>query len=299
MNAVDNHEDIEDDDEEEEEDPLAHLPPYVIARVDKLQELQSSHELIQEQYLRDRTALEKKYEGLAQPLYRNRTEIVRGDHDRAIAAAASVGNMNVDDESNANVVQGIPQFWVASMMHMDVISELVSEDDVDCLEHLMDVSCNLASNGQGFTLSFQFAPNEYFSNSVLTKAYEVPNLLTSDEPLLKNVTGTVIDWKAGKSLTHRHVTKKQRRKGTGQVRTVTKEEAKESFFNWFTPPTITDMEMMDEDEAERLEELFENDFEVAQAFRSDIIPKAVLWFTGQKNQEELESIIGAMANVGT
>ena len=67
-----------------------------------------------------------------------------------------------------------------------------------------------------------------------------------------------------------------------KVGLVTKQEEKESFFHWFaTPEMPTSMDDMDEDEAEHLEEVFENDFEIAQAFRNNIVPNAILWFTGQ------------------
>jgi hypothetical protein len=41
------------------------------------------------------------------------------------------------------------------------------------------------------------------------------------------------------------------------------------------------METMDEEEAERLEEELDADYEIAQSFRSHIIPKAVVWFSGE------------------
>ncbi len=38
---------------------------------------------------------------------------------------------------------------------------------------------------------------------------------------------------------------------------------------------------MNEDTADEIEEAFDSDYDIAQAFRSHIIPKAVLWFTGE------------------
>ena len=170
------------------------------------------------------------------------------------------------------------------MTQMETVGELITEEDVDCLEHLKDITCADDDDGKGFTLRFIFGPNDYFHDTVLTKRYEVPNLLTSDEPILKQVEGCKIQWKApDKSLTSRTIKKKQRGKGknAGQVRTVTKTEKKESFFQWFDPPKMPSMDDMDEDEAEQLEEVFDSDYEVAQAFRTQIIPRAVLWFTGE------------------
>jgi nucleosome assembly protein 1-like 1 len=118
----------------------------------------------------------------------------------------------------------------------------------------------------------------------------VPNLLTEDEPILKNVTGTEINWKSGQSLTFKKVTKKQRKKGgrgAGQLRTISKNERQESFFHFFSPPKMPALaEVMDEEEADAVEEAFDHDYDVAQAFRGCVIPKAVLWFTGEAMDED-------------
>jgi len=39
-----------------------------------------------------------------------------------------------------------------------------------------------------------------------------------------------------------------------------------------------------------IEEAFDHDYDVAQSFRSHLIPKAVLWFTGQALDEEVETL---------
>lgn len=49
---------------------------------------------------------------------------------------------------------------------------------------------------------------------------------------------------------------------------------------------------MDEDEADAIEEAFDHDYDVAQSFRSHIIPKAVMWFTGEAMQDEFERMMG-------
>lgn len=162
--------------------------------------------------------------------------------------------------------------------------------DVDCLDHLVDLTCTDFPDGLGFELNFHFSPNPFFTNTTLTKRYEIPNLLTEDEPIIKNVTGTTINWKPNQSLTYRTITKKQRKKGgpnAGQVRTVTKKERTESFFHFFTPPSMPALsEVMDEEEADAVEEAFDHDYDVAQAVRGHLVPKAVLWFTGEAMMDE-------------
>lgn len=45
-----------------------------------------------------------------------------------------------------------------------------------------------------------------------------------------------IDWVKGKNVTLKTIKKKQKHKGRGTVRTVTKTVPNDSFFNFFTPP---------------------------------------------------------------
>ncbi len=157
---------------------------------------------------------------------------------------------------------------------------------MDCLDHLSDITCTTFPDGLGFELTFHFnTPNPFFTNATLTKRYEVPNLLTEDEPILKNVTGCTIQWKKNQCLTYKEVTRKQRKKGgpnAGQVRSITKKEKVESFFHFFDPPKMPNlMDVVDEEEADAVEEAFDHDYDIANAIRCHLIPKAVLWFTGE------------------
>lgn len=78
-----------------------------------------------------------------------------------------------------------------------------------------------------FTLRSTPAQNPYFTNTVLSKTYTIPNLYLNDEPLLEKIEATSINWKFGKSLTYKTVTKKQRAKkgrNAGQIRTVSQQQ---------------------------------------------------------------------------
>ncbi len=57
-----------------------------------------------------------------------------------------------------------------------------------------------------------------------------------------------------------------------------------------SPPTIPNVADMDEEEADAIEEAFDHDYDVAQSFRKYIVPKGVLWFTGEAMEEELQGI---------
>jgi len=296
----DSDEDEEDDsdDESSEEDIMSTLPREVVRRVEKLKELNDARDRVMEDYLKERAALEQKYLARNKPFYEKRREIVKGNLDDAIDALVVPAEEDAEDEVHVQA-KGVPQFWACCMSHLETVAELVTEQDVDCLEHLIDVTCDDSPDGKGFTLKFYFEPNDYFENLVLTKRYEIPNLLLEDEPILKSVTGCDINWKHQRCLTHREIQKKQRSKSgrrAGQIRTVTKREHNDSFFHFFNPPKMPALGEMDEEEADAIEEAFDHDYDVAQSFRSHLVPKAVLWFTGEALEEEVLGMMAAQNN---
>jgi nucleosome assembly protein 1-like 1 len=258
--------------------------------------MNDEREDLMKEYLKERAQLEMKYHQLAQPLYEKRKNIIVGHVD--VDDNERKGHQQEQSEGETTTEKGVPQFWVVAISQMPVTGELVSEEDVDCLGFLEDIRCIDHENGEGFTLEFHFAPNEYFHNSVLTKRYDVPNLLLGDEPILKNVEGCEIQWKSpGKILTSKEITKQQRGKGknAGQIRTVTKSEKCDSFFHFFSPPKMPSLEsIQNEEDAARLESLFDEDYDVAQAFRSHIAPKAVMWFAGDAMEKEMEAAMEGM-----
>ncbi len=48
------------------------------------------------------------------------------------------------------------------------------------------------------------------------------------------------------------------------------------------------LEEMDEDEEEAMHDRIQSDFEIGAAFRERIVPHAVLWFTGEAADDDLE-----------
>merc|ERR1712072_1605204 len=80
------------------------------------------------------------------------------------------------------------------------------------------------------------------------------------------------------------VKKKQKHKSKGNVRTITKQVKNDSFFNFFDPPPLPE-----DPEAEvdaETQELLTADFEIGHYIRERIIPRAVLFFTGEALEED-------------
>lgn len=92
--------------------------------------------------------------------------------------------MNFDLVGTSNV-KGIPGFWLQCMANHPTVSSLLGEGDGPALEALTDVKLEYSEDYSGFKLSFHFAPNEFFTNEVLSKSYTVnPDLLDDTTPAL-------------------------------------------------------------------------------------------------------------------
>lgn len=99
-------------------------------------------------------------------------------------------------------------------------------------------------------------------------------------PEIIKCTGCTINWNKGKDITKKTIKKKQKHKSRGVVRTVAKVVANDSFFNFFSPPTVPD-DINAADVDDELRSLITSDFEIGHYIRDRIIPRAVLFFTGE------------------
>ncbi|RHY33435.1 hypothetical protein DYB32_002081 [Aphanomyces invadans] len=148
------------------------------------------------------------------------------------------------------------------------------------LEFLTDIKSESSTEHSGFRLEFTFAPNPFFENTVLTKAYDVAEGPDGDA-MLKNIQGTEIKWLEGKNLTEKVKKIKQKSKNGGQTRFVTKVEPCESFFQFFAT-----VEMPAEDDENDTMRQLNDDFQLGFIIHETIVPQAVLWFTGEAQVED-------------
>jgi len=98
-------------------------------------------------------------------------------------------------------------------------------------------------------------------------------------------------------LTHKVVVKKKTKKGPKKVNNIpmTKTENCESFFNFFKPPEIPEIDEVDDYDdfdtimTEELQNLMDQDYDIAVTIRDKLIPHAVSWFTGEALVDEDDS----------
>ncbi|XP_022658814.1 nucleosome assembly protein 1-like 1 isoform X3 [Varroa jacobsoni] len=272
---------------------IASLPNQVKLRIKALKKLQVEYFKLHGQFYREAAELEHRFYIKYDELMSKRRDIVEGKHEPDAGEceykepneelAADLSKVTIDDAS----VTGVPSFWLTCMKNVaDGIHEFVMEDDEPILEHLTDVV--VEDNIDSFKLHFHFSPNEYFSNTILTKEFKLKLAPTDEDPFnfdgpeIVAMKGMKIDWKSDdKNVTQRKISKKQKNKKTGTTRTVTKTVQTDSFFNFFSHPEwIEDSEDMEED----LAETFHADITLGSFFRERLVPRAVLYFTGELAQ---------------
>ncbi|CAB1323641.1 unnamed protein product, partial [Coregonus sp. 'balchen'] len=212
------------------------LPKAVKRRVYALKRLQVQCAHIEAKFYEEVHELERKYAGLYQPLFDKRRDVVtatveptdedckwHSDREEEEELAEELKTKAAVEEKKEDAApeedpKGVPEFWLTIFKSVDMLSDMLQEHDEPILKHLQDIQVKFSEPGQpmSFTLEFHFEPNGFFNNAVLTKVYKM---------------NCQIDWHKGKDVTVKTIKKKQKHKGRGTVRTVTKQVPNDSFFN--------------------------------------------------------------------
>ncbi|XP_063960595.1 nucleosome assembly protein 1-like 1 isoform X2 [Lytechinus pictus] len=293
------------------------LPKVVKRRIKALKNIQVKHTEYEVKFYEEVHALECKYAKLYDSLYDKRRDVVTGtveptdsdcewessDDEEEEEEEMEGGKKEVNalagdlkekakltegEEEEEESPSGIPGFWLTIFKNVDILGEMVQDHDEPILNHLNDIRVKFHEGKQmGFTLEFVFAANDYFTNTVLTKSYQMKSEPDEGDPFsfegpeIVGSQGCEIDWKKNKNVTVKVIKKKQKHKGRGTTRLVTKTVQTDSFFNFFNPPKATEEEVDEETEA-----LLSADFEIGHLIRERIIPRAVLYFTGEAIEDD-------------
>jgi nucleosome assembly protein 1-like 1 len=271
---------------------VAGLAPEIRARVHALQGMQKDYDEVQTKQMEEHKQIVIKYAEKLAPLLEKRKKLIVGELEPTEEEIKKGTPEGMPDTTEADKgrkadTKGVPDFWYTVLSNNDDFAQLITERDEEALKHLTNIICtNNEDPLTGFTIWLSFSENPYFSNTALTKKYNLLCEQGINSTVLESAEGCEINWKEGKNLTVVLKKKKQKAKGRGgAVRTVTKEEPCESFFNFFKPPQ-TPTDEQDEEEDEDVEELIEADYELGRSLKDSIIPRAVDWYTGKAANEE-------------
>ena len=277
-----------------------HIPKDILRRVKALKNIQLENVKHEIEYYRRIHQLDLEFKKIYDENHEKRKRIYLGTYEPTDSECwwldpnedgsmetMEMENMNIEDKGEtAN--KGIPDFWLTVFKNANetVLNRTVELVDEPILKHLQDVTVTLPEANTGFSLHFHFAQNEFFNNSVLTKEYELRNEIDRRDPLdydgpeMLSARGCDIDWKDDMNPGIKITMKKQKLKGKGGTKTILKEEKRDTFFNFFQPPAIS----MDTERAPGDDELvseLDTDFDIGLGIRDKLIPKAVLYYTGE------------------
>ncbi len=200
------------------------LPAPVRRRVAGLKGVQKEHSKLEAEFQEEVLQLEKKYFAKFTPLYEKRAKIVNGatepteeeiqagEEEEEKEESKDAAEETVKQGESSESVTGIPEFWLSAMKNQVSLAEMITDRDEAALKHLTDVRMEYLDK-PGFRLMFEFAENEFFTNKVITKTYFYQNESGyGGDFIYDHAEGDKIDWKAGKDLTVRIESKKQRNK---------------------------------------------------------------------------------------
>ncbi|XBW38504.1 hypothetical protein QEN19_004094 [Hanseniaspora menglaensis] len=195
--------------------------------------------------------------------------------------------------------EGIESFWLTCLSNLKTTSSTITDRDSEVLSYLTNIKLDYLPFKKvededifGYGLVFEFAPNPFFSNERLIKTYFYANDTDYEGGLVYKESRLLqpIDWKSDEmNVTVEVHIKKQKSKKTGKVRSLKELIDVESFFSFFYPPDLSVLDgIEDDDEAYETQMLFEEqlglDYAIAEEIKSDLVPRAIDWFTGEALQ---------------
>jgi template-activating factor I len=217
-----------------EEEEGSELDAELVQAIEKLQEVQDELERVNEEASDKVLEVEQFYNEIRRPVYNKRNEIINN----------------------------IPDFWLTAFLSHPVLCDLLTEEDQKVFKYLesLDVE-DFKDVKSGYSISFNFRENPYFSDSKLTKVFSFSDDGTT------SVSGTQPNWKAGMDLTNGVVPEKEGLK---------RPHVEDSFFKWFS-------------DTEAKVSLDGIQDEVAEVIKDDLWPNPLKYFNNEQDEDGFES----------
>jgi len=241
--------------------------------LDKLRVLQDEHAKLSVEHRKKISEVNLEFRKKYEPLYEKRAQTMKEN----------------------GVIKG---FWRTALENHRSFEGMIMEQDKPILDLLEDINFSFDSETstdcENFTLNFVFpVDNGYFTPHILSKMYYLETFPDYTSPVLNKIDSTTISWlDETKNPTKVKTTRTQKNKRTGQTRKIQETVERDSFFNFFQKhelPGEEELEKLDDHEAEKIEEEFEGDYEIACVIRCKIIPKALEWYLGEAEDSDIES----------
>jgi len=297
-----------DDDGDDETSFFETLPLGVKRAIQGLRGVEVQVSQVRSEFEKRVLELELEYAAKCRPFYEHRKRVVAGAESvtlQELRAGEDQSQKEDDDyerlpplKSSTVPPTQILEFWLRVLQTHPGFSQKINEGDEPALKFLTDIRVvNPIQNlNPGFTVEFYFNANPYFSNTLLRKTYVYKDELDFFGSLVhSHVIGDIINWKHGKNLIEQANTAPKQSHGDDDE---DEDEPEESFFTFFTPPPsisapdtelasqLAKVKVNDEDEEDERDTLLDDDFELGEDLKDQIIPHSVEYFTGEAEDYE-------------
>ncbi|KAI1732729.1 nucleosome assembly protein (NAP) domain-containing protein [Ditylenchus destructor] len=238
--------------------------------------------------------LNKEFEPLFHNAFMKRKALVVGEHEPSenecdvplihSLTPEALKTIEENAPAEASPSKGVPEFWLEAMRNTFSLGSLIEEHDAEILKYIVDITYQTHVNPNGFTLFFHFGENPFFADRILKKEYEIQISSEKDDPYsydgptVTKCMGCPIQWYDGKDVTKLEA----KDDDTGKMVPV------DTFFKFFDEKPME----LSKDNQDNVNEAIADDFNVGLFIRDELIPRAVLYFTGEVEDEydEEESV---------
>lgn len=186
----------------------------------------------------DAFALDQQYQEKHNEIFKKRMDIVNGNYQPSEEECSDDcfrTEMNIHEISEVmESPAGIPHFWLNVFKNVSELRSMLTKEDEEVLKHLVNICSTTKSSPElSFSLEFEFEPNQFFQNSVLTKTYlmkispDTMDPFCFEGPEIYKSIGCEIMWNEGKCIPELST----------KASTMPFFKS-ESFFNFFNPPEL-------------------------------------------------------------
>jgi len=270
---------------------MSQLPAVIKGRINALKNLQLNTIKAESEYYQQIKQLDIKFQPKYDEINQQRAKVINGNYEPSGAESEWHSEPENDEDSEGlsekvhpdypEGVKGIPKFWlhVFKNANEEVLMGFIEPHDEEVLTYMTDVTVSLRTDG--FKLHFHFKENPFFTNQELTKDYTYregpdPKSLAYEGPEIASTKGCSIDWKEGKDLTKLMMKVEKITKTDDHV--APESVPADTFFDFFDPPVV--------EEGDDISATLAADFEVGFSIKEKLIPRALLYFTGDIFNEE-------------
>jgi len=272
-----------------EEEPKEEEAPEEPALVKALKEVDDKYLAVEKEFDKEVDKLRKEFEAKQKPFLEERKKLLLDNK-----------------EGNGVGTPACPNFWLTAMQNHPMFEDVIHKWDEPVLEYLVDITntyLDPEDTQKGFTITFSFAENDYFTNTELCLECQTERQYFTNESTCKATKASVIEWKPGKDVTVEKTQKKVKGGGAKKAKQKGKEtiEPRESFFRvvfrtlkegdakpedfMLGMPDMDDEDDEDGDDDQIVKIVLENILQTGSVFQESIIPFAVRWYTGEADPD--------------